>query len=61
MALQWKKCAEVCMVRKVNGIGCHNCIYRDTKCKKIINEYRVKSPYELLKKGLNHERFTEEK
>lgn len=59
MAMHWKKCAEVCMVRKINDIGCHNCIYRDTDCKKLIKYYRVKSPYEMLKKGLNHERFTE--
>ena len=60
MAMHWKKCAEVCMVRKVNDLGCHNCIYRDTDCKKLISKYRVKSPYEMLKKGLNYERFTEE-
>lgn len=61
MSIHWKKCAEVCMVRKVNDLGCHNCICRDTECKKIISKYRVKSPYEMLKKGLKHERFTEEK
>lgn len=59
MATHWKKCAEVCMVRKINDLGCHNCIYQDTECKKVINKYRVKSPYEMLKKGLNHERFKE--
>lgn len=61
MVVQWKKCAEVCMVRKVNDLGCHNCICRDAQCKKVISEYRVKSPYEMLKKGLKDERFTEEK
>lgn len=49
------------MVRKINDLGCHNCIYRDAECKKVISVYRVKSPYEMLKKGLNHERFAEEK
>ena len=61
MESHWKDCAEVCMVRKVNEIGCHNCIYQDTVCKKLISKYRVKSPYEMLKKGLKHEGFTEEK
>lgn len=49
MPIHWKECAEVCVLRKINDLGCHNCIYRGPECEKVISAYRVKSPYEMLK------------
>ena len=47
MAMHWRECASVCYVRTYNGLGCKECMYRDTDCPKLKQAYKVESPYEI--------------